>query len=569
VVIWGVMRPAPQPVARLTVPVPANDELITGALPAIALSPNGSTIVYRALREGTLQLFRRSLEEAAPHALAGSVNAMAPFFSPDGAWVGFDRDGVLFKVPVDGGPAVRICATGGASVTASWSERGDIVFAPINGLGLFRVSAGGGSPTALTQVDDARGERQHRFPEVLPGGRAAVFSIDRGESALIAAVRLETGQIVPLTEGRQALYAPSGHLLVVRGDTVWAAPFDPERLAMRGEPAPVLRGLDPTGAAHIAMARNGSLLYIPPLDQTPGRAVVWIDRQGRERPSGIAPNRYLRHSLSPDGTRVALVLSDVHGEDIWVHDFPTGAMTRLTFDPAVDTAPVWTPDGRAIVFRSDRERGGLFWISADGTGRPKQLTVARGPFHTPYAVTPDGKGLLYTEFRSYSDQGIGRLDLVSGQAVTIIDDPSYAELRPALSPDGRWLAYQANESGTFEVYLRPFPKVTAGKWRVSTGGGRSPQWEPGGRELFYFEGDSLVRVPVSIGEQPAVGSPQRLFTVKLFGERLGPLYSVAPDGSSFLVMKDDEQRDRVGLRRQLLLVQNWVSELATLVPNSR
>jgi len=567
-VVWRVMQPAPQPVARLTVPVPSADELVTGALPAVALSPDGTTVVYRARRNGRLQLFRRSLDEAEPRVIPDSVNGMAPFFSPDGAWVGFDRDGVLMKAPAAGGSPVTISDTGGASAAASWGDRGEIVFAPTNGRGLFRVAAAGGDAVALTRIDERRGDVLHTLPDVLPGGRAVVFTVEGERSAMIATVRVDSGEVRLLTEGRQARYVPSGHLLVLRGDAIWAAPFNGDTLELGAEPVPVLRGLDSGGPAHFAVARNGSLVYVPPRDLNPSRDIVWIDRQGGEAPSGVEAQRHLQLSLSPDGTRAVLVIADAGSENLWAHDFARRTLTRLTFDPGVDTAPVWSPDGRTIVFRSDRDGGGLFRVSADGIGKPERLVAARS-FLTPYAFTPDGQQLLYTESRSDRDQGIGVLDLRDRRQKTVIDDPSCAELRPALSPDGRWLAYQSNESGEFEVYLRPFPRVDGGKWQASSGGGRSPQWGPGGRELFFFEGETLVRVPITGSQQPVVGSPERLFTATLFGERLGPVYAVSPDGRRFLVIRDNPQRDRVAERRQLLLVQNWVTELAMLAPHRR
>ncbi len=568
-VMWSAMRPTPRAVTRLTVPVPSTDELVTGALPAVALAPDGRTIVYRARRDGLLQLYLRSLDAASPSAIEGSANAAAPFFSPDGAWVGFDRDGVLMKTRATGGPPVVVCETGSASAAASWSDRGEIVLAPTNGQGLFRVPASGGRPVPVTRIDTGRGDVAHTLPDVLPGGRAALFTVERDKSSMIAAVRLDSGDVTPLTEGRQARYVHSGHIVVTRGDALWAAPFDPDALRLGADPVPVLDEIEPSGVAHFATARDGSLVYVPPRDLTPLRDLVWFDRDGRESPSGIEARRFLRLSLSPDGTRVALVISERGRQDLWVHDLSRRSMTQLTFDPHVDTAPIWTPDGSTIVFRSERDGGGLFRIAGDGIGGPQRLTRPSGAFYTPYTFTPDGKTLLFTEFRSYRDQGIGALDMADAGNLRILVDEPFAELRPSLSPDGRWLAYQADATGAFEIYVRRYPDVDAGTWRVSTAGGTSPQWSPDGRALFYFENDTLMRVPVVDARRPPRGRPQRVFSARLFGERLGPLYAIAPDGQRFLVIKDDAERDQVAARRQLLLVQNWVQELTERLSATR
>jgi hypothetical protein len=292
------MRPPPQPLARLTVALPATDELVTGTLPAIALSSDGTNIAYLARRDGRPQLFRRALGEAEPAAIPDSENAMSPFFSPDGAWLGFDQNGVLMKVRSAGGVPVPICNTGGLGATASWSDRHEIVFASTTGRGLLRVPATGGQPVQLTRVDLARGEVVHALPDVLPGGRAAVFTIVGNDSADIAAVRLDTGKVTRVTTGRQARYASSGHLLVLRGDTLWAARFDPDTLTLRGQPLPAVRGLDPAGTAHFATASNGTLAYVLPAEFVPPRSLARVDR-------GFDG---ARHDIQPDRGPAALQL---------------------------------------------------------------------------------------------------------------------------------------------------------------------------------------------------------------------------------------------------------------------
>jgi serine/threonine-protein kinase len=250
-------------VVRLNVPIPAADELVTGALPSLAVSPDGRTVVYRARRDGQPQLFRRELDAGDPVAIADTLGATSPFFSPDGRWLGFDRHGVLEKVAVGGGVPVALCTTAPGGSSSSWGDGGDIVFAPAPNHGLFRVRASGGRPVPVTHLDAGHGDRFHAFPDVLPGGRDALFTIGRDGGPRVALVDLETGRVTELADGRQARFVSSGHVLLVRDDTLWAAPFDPRRRALLGEPRPVLRGLESDDGAHFAVSRSGSLVYVP------------------------------------------------------------------------------------------------------------------------------------------------------------------------------------------------------------------------------------------------------------------------------------------------------------------
>jgi serine/threonine-protein kinase len=239
-----------------------------------------------------------------------------------------------------------------------------------------------------------------------------------------------------------------------------------------------------------------------------------------------------------------------------VYALDRGTLTRLTFDRAADTAPVWSPDSRAIVFRSEREGGGLFVASPDGSGGVRRLTQPSGPIHTPYSFTPDGRRLLFTEFRSYRDQGIGIVPMDGSAPARLILDDAFAELRPQVSPDGRWLAYQSNESGRLEVFVRPFPNVGARRWQISRDGGTSPMWNPAGHELFYEAGGVLHRV--AIAANGSFGLAERVMPLPGSADALGPVYSVSPDARRFLVMKPGE-RQPSGL--YLMLVANWVEEI--------
>jgi eukaryotic-like serine/threonine-protein kinase len=562
-----IERAPPPPVTRLAVPLPEGDTLVAGDLSTVAVSPDGRRIVYRARRGGTMQLFVRALERADPEPIPNSEHAIAPFLSPDGQWVGFSRDGSLVTVPIDGGTPVVVAAVPGA-VSAAWLPDGHIIFGGELTQGLQRVRASGGTPEAFTTLDADRGERVHALPERLGSHAYVSFTIWTDDGTEIAVVTLDGTDRRRLGEGRQGRFVPPGHLAFVQQASVWAAPLDVRRMALAGSPGPAL-DVDVSavsGNAHFAVSDTGTLAYLPRRSpRSRERQIVWADREGREESAGVAPGPYTRAAVAPDGTRLALAASSPDNRDLWIFTAPRGTLARVTFDDPVDTAPVWTPDGRQLVFRSDRDGGGLFLVGADGAGAPRRLTHSVGTIHTPYEVTRDGQRVLFTEFRTYRDQRIGLVPLDGTGTITwLVDGPS-AQLRPRLSPDGRWIAYQSDESGRFEVYVRPFPDVEDGRWPVSTSGGVSPMWGPDGREIFYVNDASLLRVPVTADTTFSPGTPVPLFAVDLPADRLGPVYDLSPDGRRFLFVKMPaaEAAATVG---PVLLVQNWQEDLRLRFP---
>jgi eukaryotic-like serine/threonine-protein kinase len=561
---WRGARPA---AVRFALPIPASEQLLPSGQPVAAISPDGRTLVYRAIRDGRAELFLRTLGELESQRLPGTVQGSGPFFSPDGAWVGFNGDGVLQRVSVAGGGGpVTICdAPGGAN--ASWGGE-TIVFSTSTTRVLQRVAAGGGQPVPLTTLDREAGDLAHAFPHVLPRGDAALFTIVREGGAQVAVVRFGTADVRTLLAGSQPRYVHTGHLLFARGGTLWAVAFDDRRLALTGDPVPVLNDLDTTGGAavHFSVSDNGTLVYAPRREEVPERTIAWVDFSGAESDAALPPGRYARAALAPDGARVALAASDGGNADIWIADLSgDGTLHRLTDEPAADTAPLWSPDGRRIVFRSDREGGGLFTRAVDGEG-VERLTAAGDAIHTPHGFTPDGRTVLFTEFRSYNDQTIASVDLARPlRARTILALPG-AQLRPQVSPDGRWLAYQSDETGRFEVSVRPYPGVGGGAWLISRGGGTSPRWSADGRRLFYYDGRGLSVVDIDAtgaGQAPEIGPVTRLFEWSPFGGRLGPDYEIAPDGRRVLFIR--HATDTPGSRVRLLVVQHWSTELEDLL----
>ena len=517
--------------------------------------------MYRARRNGVLQIMLRSLDAPAPVAIPASVNAAAPFFSPDGQWVAFAGDTKLFKVPVAGGTPTEIADAPGGAV-GTWMEDGTILFSLGTGRVIHRVNASGGAPVEVTRLDKASGQQSHESPSALPGGRTALVTVVYADGPKVGIADLATGAVKPIASGRQARAMPGGRIAFVRSDALWVGQLDASGRALAGDPVQAVAGIDVSSlsaTAHFAVGTGGTLVYLPRGAAQDVRTPVWVTRDGRDEALPIAPQPYTRATLSPDGGRVALALSFPQQRDVWIFERARRALMRLTLDPGIDTAPVWTRDGRRVAFRSDRDGGGIFITNADGTGPVRRLTRSDSPArpaHTPYAFTPGDTALIFAELRSYSDQGIAVVTLDEPPRVSVVLDGPFAEARPALSPDGRWLAYQSDESGRFEVYVRPYPAVDRARVQVSTRGGSSARWSVDGRELFFFDGTNLVAVPVSGTTSLTLGRPTTLFDASSFGDRLGPLYDVAPDGR-FLFLRPGGTTGEPPRRSDLRMVTYW------------
>jgi serine/threonine-protein kinase len=546
-------------VARFTAPLPAGDQPVTGFQPMTALSPDGQTLVYRARRNGVVQLFRRAMRDLDPEPIPGTENGTAPFFSPDGRWLGFDGDGVLKRVALDGSAPVVICPAPGG-VTAAWMRDDTIVFATNTSRILQRVGASGGPITPLTALDQGRGDTMHLLPQALPDGRTILFTIVSGSNRRLA-LRLHSGETRIVAEGTHGRYLAAGVLVFSREGSLWGVPFDLSRRTTTGTAVPLVEGIENTDntVLHYDVSASGSMAYLPAGETDTGvQRLVWIDRKGTETQVDLEPRPYLRMSLSPDGLRIALAIRERGNTDIWIADPARRTMSRLTSDPTIETMPTWSPDSRWVAFRSEREGPGLFRRDAQGAGAIERLTSTDGPIHSPYAWTPDGRTLLFALFRSFRNQAIASVT-PPDRSVHVLLDGAFAQLDPQVSPKGNWLAYQSDESGRFEIYVRPYPDVERGRWQISAGGGTSPRWTPDGGELMYLATSGLTSVPVSTGATFSAGQPRALFAVKPFGGRLGGDYEIAPDGQKFLFILDGPP---AAVRpAHVVVVENWVEEL--------
>ncbi|MDA2928037.1 hypothetical protein MYX78_12555, partial [Acidobacteria bacterium AH-259-G07] len=575
VVLWPTPPVELTPV-RLHVQLPPDQSINTTSGSAAILSPDGKRLAYVARCGGTTQLYVRALDQLEGTVLSGTEGAEVPFFSPDGQWVGFAAGGQLKKVSVSGGAVVTLCAATNMN-GASWGPDDTIIFTPSSNTGLFRVPAAGGTPEEITVPDLEKGEPSHRYPQILPGSHWVPFSAGVTGSfhdANVVVRSLETGERKVVHRGSYyPHYVPTGHLVFMHEATLFAAPFDLDRLELTGSPAPILEGVlpDPVfGEAQFAFSQTGTLIYLPGGEGGGGqRSLVWVDREGNEEPLAAEPRTYRSPRLSPDGSRLAI---DVVGRntDVWIYDLAHDTSTRLTFDPAVDAYPLWTPDGLRVMFRSNREVGqGLFWKAADGTGQVERLTTSLN-FQYPHSFAPDGKRLVFVEWNPETSYDIHMLSTEGEPAAKPLLQTQFNEGQPAISPDGQWIAYQSNESGRQEVYVRPFPNVEEGKRQISSDGGRETIWGPQGQKLFYRSLNGQEVMVVSIKTEPTFtrGNPEVLFTGSYFSG-FGRDYDISPDGQRFLMMKAGEQTEESSAPTQLIVVLNWFDELKRLVPTDK
>jgi serine/threonine-protein kinase len=562
--VWTAIRPGPARVTRTIIQTSGATALATGA-GSLAITPDGSRLVYTAAG----QVVVRRLDQFDPEPLTGSGAPAQPFISPDGQWVGYFEGFVIKKVAIAGGPAVTVFQDSNPSgfpLGATWGADGTIVFAAtgVGGGGLKRVlAAGGGEAETLTTLDRARGEVRHAWPAFLPGGRALLFTINytgRGpdDSARIAVLDLETGAKIELLNGDRARYLPSGHLLFAAEATLRAVAFDLERRTVVGAPIPVVApvyGFD--------VATDGTLVYLATsTGAPPTRTLVWVDRQGRETPLGIQAGPHIHPRLAPDGTRVAIT----NGRTVWMWDLARARLTPATLD---GTITQWTPDSARLIYSSTRGGGmaNLYAQAVDGTGAAARLTDSPNVHH-PTGTTSDGTQIVFNEATPNRLGDIGLLTMNTPQVKPLVAT-RFDERGGVVSPDGRWLAYESNRSGAYEVWVQPFPVVDAGLWQVSTAGGRQPLWARSGRELFYVAPDgALMAVQWEArGSIWSAGAQTRILEGRYFRASEGTTvrqYDVTADGQRFLMIKDESRSTDAA--PTISVVQHWTEELKRLVP---
>ena len=571
VAVWTLTRPAPSPPGLLTrfpIPLGANQGFSSTALPIVAISPDGSQVVYAADNN----LWLRPVDQLQAVRLAGGGGG-GPFFSADGQSIGFWAAGQLKKVPVSGGPPVTIADVPTLPRGANWGANDMILYGGPDGI--MQVPGVSGTPVLLIPGED--GERLHG-PQMLPDGEWVLFTVlaaDRAswDDGQIVAQSITTGERMLLIEGgRDGRYVPTGHVVYVLNNVLLAVPFDVDSFEVAGGQVPLVEGVrvasEGQPSAHFGVSTIGSLVYVPGSTDGGDTFLTWVGRDGDEETVPAAPPRaYGRPRVSPDGTRVAVDITDGDSRDIWIWDLVRETLTQLTFDEADDNYPLWTPDGARVLFTSSREGGGLFWKAADGTGQVERLKegLAR-----PYTWAADGR-LLFEEALT-----IGVLTMDGERTVEmLIDDAGFDVGEPALSPDGRWLAYyRTHEGGDPTIDVVPFPNIYDGHWSVSQQGGGAvvqPVWSPNERELFYRSDTGLMVAQVETAPAFSNRTPELLFTRSRFQMRGGPeearQWDLAPGGDRFLVRTAATQATDDGPFSVVIFVENWFEELKRVPVN--
>jgi Tol biopolymer transport system component/tRNA A-37 threonylcarbamoyl transferase component Bud32 len=579
--LWRATRPIDRPLMRFSADL--GPEAVESPRITAGISPDGARLAFAARGPaGKQQLATRLLDRTQPSLLPGTENAVDPFFSPDGQWIGFFADGKMKKISVLGGAAVTLCDVVAAS-GASWGDDGWIVLSPTRTSGLWRVPAAGGTPQVITKPGE-KGEVVHRWPQILPGGQAVLFTGDTVaaafDNARIEVLSLKTGHWKVIQSGGYfGRYLPSGHLVYIHQGTLFAVGFDLDRLEVRGTPTPLLEnvaGNELVGAGQYDAARNGTLVYLSGKSSAVTFPVAWMESTGKTHPL-LPSGDYFAPRFSPDGKRLALAVGPPGAGDIEVYDWQRDTMTRLTFTQT-NLFPVWTPDGKHIVFQSQSPGAkSIRWIRADGAGESQLLLESEGDLR-PYSFSPDGKRLAFAELGVDSGYDLWTLPVTDpehpkpGKPELFLRTP-FNELEPAFSPDGRWIAYTSSESGSNEVYVRPFPGGAlsgSGKWQISNGGGRYPIWSRDGRELFYETLDNRIMAATytAKGDSFAPDKP-RLWSstqiMDLFSTGIWNL-DLSPDGKRFVVIpRPDATREQKGSVHVTVLL-NFFDELRRRVP---
>jgi len=532
----------------------------------LAVSPDGRQFVYTTPKG----LYMRSVDELTARVIAGTEgNTATPFFSPDGQWIGYysATDGKLKKISVNGGAPVVLCDAVNLQ-GAWWNEDETIIYSEVT-RNIMRISANGGTPESIVKGKSFN----LSDPQILPDGKSVLYtSWLSSTQRKIMVQSLKSGDTKELFSGSDARYLPTGHIIFKSADNniLSAISFNLEKLEVRGGPVSVLEGI-----FQYAISESGTLAYTPEtaVGAAVGRTLVWLNREGKEESLSAPPMEYLHLGISSDGKRVALqVASPSH--NIWIWDVAREAMTRLTLDEGNDnTDPLWTPDGKRIVYTSSSESvfsGDIYWKAADGTGDAEKLAASspgRGLY--PRSWSGDGKTMVIWDLTLSPPQAdIGMLSMEGDHARKPLLQEKHYEAGPKISPDGQWMEYSSNRSGKSEVYVRPFPDVNKGQWQVSTSGGDTPLWSPDGRELFYRSGDAAMGVPVDTGPVFKPGKPTVLFRGKFHQPVLGQTYwDISPDGKRFLTLKDAASTPSAAAGpRKINIVLNWLEELKQRVP---
>ncbi len=591
---WRATRPVAHPLIRISTeltPIKENpydyhlDNTIVGTgQPGtfLTISPDGTRLVLQVFDSTASQflLASRRLDESRFTPIPGTEEPASAFFSPDGQWLAFFGNGRLRKIPIQGGAPVVLCSAENFP-SGSWGDDGSIIAALKTYSGLSRISSGGGTPAAVTEL--AEGETMHRWPQVLPGSDGVLFTAYRGggaEDANIDALSFKTHQRKTLVHGGEmAKYVAGqngeGYLIYLHQNTLLAVAFDPRKLATAGTAQPIVddvRAMGQTYRGDFDISQTGTLVYLSGSGE-PGRSIFWLDPSGKTEPLHPAPGFYNGLQFSPDGKRLVFGMGDpVTVEDLWVQDLERNTSVRLTSLGGVSESPLWSPDGKYILF-AHTPNDSIYRVHADGAGEPQQLAkVETATFLS--SISPDGKRVAFAAGNPFTTMQVSTapLEVTSEHPLLGKMEPFLRAAgfpMPAFSPDGRWLAYSSAETGTSEIYVQPYPGP-GGKVAISTGGGTFPVWSPNARQLFFIAQKGIMVADFSATDNSFSPGKPRLWAPHpiLFNYGGGPFqtYALAPDGKRFAVVLYPDGTTERQSHLHLTYLLNFADELRRRVP---
>ncbi len=567
-VVWfSLLAPQTTPtITRLALNLPETAPLYVGgtqfwgAVP-MALSPGGERLGYVGGGENGNRLYIREMDQLVTRDLLGTENAVSPFFSPDGQWVGFAADGKLKKVSVEGGSPITLCDIEISDLAASWSQQGTIVFGGMPS-GLCQVPSTGGLPEPLTSPDTD--EWSHTWPQVLPDGKGVLFtSLTSPTQFSLRLYSFETGTYkVVIENGQFGRYLPTGQIVYRHLVELYSVPFNLDSLEVTGSPVQISEDVRLTAdlSMYYALSDSGTLVYAPSTAGQAGNGLIWIDREGNTSPL-LGGRNYDFPRISPDGQRLVVRITEGTHWNVWLYDIARDTLTQFTSEGDNDL-PIWTPDGEWITFTSTRKGGpwDVFHRRSDGSGEAKQLTTSE-VWGLPSSWSPDGKILAFWGIYPETLNDIWLLDLQSEEGPQPFVAASANEQEPRFSPDGRWIAYDSDESGERQVYVRAYPGL-GGRIQISNEAGYDPLWSPDQRELFYRNARDIMVVEIQTNPDFQASKPRLLFKGPELDEGLSNYRSwdIMPDGQRFIAV------ERPPAPTQLVVVLNWFEELKRLVP---